>query len=268
MIVALLAGDPRHGARQPPAGDPGHARAADRRRAGGRDDPRDALRAASRRGRGADRGRRLRGALLRALRARSRHDADPHLDGPRRPPRLHGRRALLVTSRPPARGRPRLARDADRRDGRLARARQLAAQPAANRVDRVGADDRSRARDARRDARGGDRQLVRGAPSTTSSPATTRSPPRTTSRRSRSPRPTRPQSPRASRRWATSAPARRASSTRRSSRRQSTRGCARSSRWTGSKARRRSSRRWATTARSPTTATPTITTSGSAPPCP
>ena len=48
VIVALLAGDPRHGARQPPAGDQGHARAADRRGAGGSDDPRDALRAAPR----------------------------------------------------------------------------------------------------------------------------------------------------------------------------------------------------------------------------
>ena len=41
----------------------------------------------------------------------------------------------------------------DRRRRRRARARQLAAQPAAHRLDRLGADDRARARDARRGAR-------------------------------------------------------------------------------------------------------------------
>ena len=51
-------------------------------------------------------------------------------------------------------GVPRLAGDADRRRRRVAGARQRAPEPAAHRVDRGGADDRARARDARRDARG------------------------------------------------------------------------------------------------------------------
>ena len=74
-----------------------------------------------------------------------------------------------------------------RRRGRHARARQREAEPAADSLDRVGADDRARARDARRDARPpesrrprsrrGQRPLRR---------PTTRSRRRTTSRRSRS----------------------------------------------------------------------------------
>ena len=77
---------------------------------------------------------------------------------------------VALFSRPPrraARPRARLARDADRRRGRRARARQLAAQPAAHRLDRGRADDRPRARDARRDARGGHHrhlQQLRGRP--------------------------------------------------------------------------------------------------------
>ena len=50
----------------------------------------------------------------------------------------------------------RLAGDEDRRRRRLAGARQRAAQPAAHRVDRIRADDRPRARHARRGARGRD----------------------------------------------------------------------------------------------------------------
>ena len=104
----------------------------------------------------------LRRAALRPLRPRPRHDPDPDLDGARRAARLPRRRALLLTARAPARAPPRLARDEDRRHGRHAGARQLAAQPAAHRLDRVRADDRPRARHPRRDARGRDRQLVRG----------------------------------------------------------------------------------------------------------
>ena len=75
----------------------------------------------------------------------------------------------------------------------IARPRQRAPEPAAHGLDGGGADDRARARDARRDARRGNRADVPRAPSTTSSPATTRSPRRTTSPRSRStpPRPPR-----------------------------------------------------------------------------
>ena len=67
-----------------------------------------------------------------------------------------------------------------------ARARELAAQPAAHRLDGGRADDRPRARHARRDARLGDPQLASSTPSTSSPRPTTRSRPRTTSTRSRS----------------------------------------------------------------------------------
>ena len=73
------------------------------------------------------------------------------------------RRALLVAARPSARQRARLARGADRRRGRPARARQRSAQPAAHRVDRGRADDRARARHARRHARRGHHQRRSGA---------------------------------------------------------------------------------------------------------
>ena len=66
-------------------------------------------------------------------------------------------------------GHPRLAGDAARRSRRRARAGQRAAQPAAHRLDRGGADDRPRARHARRDARRRHHAVVHGAPSTTSS---------------------------------------------------------------------------------------------------
>ena len=71
--------------------------------------------------------------------------------------------ALLSSrfARPLARA-ARLARDEDRRRRRRARARQRAAQPAAHRVDRVRADDRARARHARRGARGRDHEELQG----------------------------------------------------------------------------------------------------------
>ena len=53
---------------------------------------------------------RLRGARLRALRPRARHDAAPPLDGRRRPAHLLRRRALLGPARSSARARARLAR--------------------------------------------------------------------------------------------------------------------------------------------------------------
>ena len=173
---------PEHGARLPDADDrrrarspgsssrssrasgrhPRDARAADRRRARGRDAAAGPLRAASRGRRAADDGGRLRRAPLRALRRRPRHDRDPGLDGSRRAAHLPRRRALLVAARAPARARARLAGDADRRRRGLARAGQRAPQPAADGLDCRGADDRARARHARRDARGGDHPLVRG----------------------------------------------------------------------------------------------------------
>ena len=60
-------------------------------------------------------------------------------------------------------GHPRLARRALRRRRRCARARQRAPEPAAHRLDRGCADDRARARDARRDARGSIVQTFTGA---------------------------------------------------------------------------------------------------------
>ena len=73
---------------------------------------------------------------------------------------LHRRRALLVAARRPLAaviGWP--GAELGGAAGR-ARARERAAQPAADRLDRGRADDRARARHARRDARLGDPQLV------------------------------------------------------------------------------------------------------------
>ena len=162
-VVALLVGDPRHADREPPSGDPRDARPADRRGARGRDAAARPLRPFPRRRRGPDRAPRLRGASLRPLRERSRDDPDPLLDGARGASHLPGRRALLVAAGEAARRGARLAGDADRRRGRAPRARQRAAQPAAHRLDGGGADDRARARDARRHARGRDRQRRSGA---------------------------------------------------------------------------------------------------------
>ena len=101
---------------------------------------------------------RLRGTRLRPLRERPRDDADPALDGHRRAPDLPRRRALLRAPRAAARQRARLARRPHRRSCRSARPRQRSAQPAADGVDRGGADDRPRPCHARRDARSRDHQ--------------------------------------------------------------------------------------------------------------
>ena len=200
IVVALLGGHRRDAARQPAAGvarDPG---AADRGRARGCDAPRRALPPLPRARCGRNRAARARRAALRRLRQRPRHEAGAAPDRRRRAAHLLRRRALLRPPRRPDGARARLARDPDRRRRRLARPRQLAAQPAAHRVDRCGADDRPRPRDARRDARGGHHRHVQRLPSTTSLAASsTRSRPRTTSRRSRSARPGRREDARASR---------------------------------------------------------------------
>ena len=95
----------RHAAREPAPGDPRHARAADRGRARGRDAARVALRPLPHARVAAHDRARLRLARVRALRQRARDDADPDLDGPRRPADLHRRLALRRAARPPARAR-------------------------------------------------------------------------------------------------------------------------------------------------------------------
>ena len=128
--------------------------------------------------------------------------------------------ALLVGARDPRRSRGALGWPATRhrRRRRGARARQRAAQPAAHRVDRGRADDRPRARHARRGARRRDHvELPRRRQRTLARTPTTRSPRRTTSRRSRSPRPTRSRKTPGVEAVATSAPATRRRSARASS---------------------------------------------------
>ena len=90
---------PGHAPGQPPAGDPGDARAADRRSARRRDPARVPLRPLPH-GRltRVDRNR-LRRTRVRTVRKRPRHDADPALDGYRSAADLHRRRALLRTAR-------------------------------------------------------------------------------------------------------------------------------------------------------------------------
>ena len=88
---------------------------------------------------------------------------DPDLDGSRHAARVPRGRALLLTPRPSACARARVARHEDGRRGRLAGARQRAPKPAANGLDRGSADDRARARHARRDARVGDHLRPSGA---------------------------------------------------------------------------------------------------------
>ena len=103
IVVSLLVGDPRHAHRQPPARDPGDPCAPDRGRARGCDAARVPLcTLPHRRVAGADSAR-LRRARLRALRQRPRDDRGPALDGHRRAPDLHRRRALLRPARPAAR---------------------------------------------------------------------------------------------------------------------------------------------------------------------
>ena len=80
----------------------------------------------------------------------------PPLHGRRHAPDLHRRRAPRGPVRPPARVGARRAGGQVRRRGRRARPGQRAAEPAADGFDRLGADDRARARDARRRDRGRD----------------------------------------------------------------------------------------------------------------
>ena len=152
--------NPRHPDREPAPGHSCHPRAADRRRAGGVDASARTIRPVPLDRRGADDGRRLRGARVRPLRKRPRHDADPHLDGARRVAHLPRRRALLLAPRPPARRAARVAGHAVGRSGGVPGPRQRPPEPAADGVDRGRADDRARARDARRHARGRDRLVV------------------------------------------------------------------------------------------------------------
>ena len=125
-------------------------------------------------------------AAARAVR-RQRHGRGPDPDGAGRGADLHRRRAAVGADRADARDLARMAGDQDRRRDRAAGARQRATQPAAHRVDRVGADDRPGAGDVRLGAGRPGSSPTSRTRSTRSSPATTRSPPRTTSRRSRSP---------------------------------------------------------------------------------
>ena len=214
VIVSLLVGIVVTLAREPAAGDPRDARAADRRGARGRDAAAVALRA------------------LPHCRVGDRHRARLRRAAALRPAsaRASGRRAsssgwasarslIFIgvcaarrcrTSCRPARlaslGWP--GDRASAASAGSARARQRAPQPAADRVDRGRADDRARARHARRRARLRHHRVVPRRRRTSSGRTpTTRSPRRTTSRRSRSPRPTRSRRCPASRRSATSAPA-------------------------------------------------------------
>ena len=151
-----LVGVARRAAREPASRDPRDACAADRRRARGGDAAAVALRALPHARVDPAHRRRVRRAPLRALRQRAEHDGDPAVDGHRRAADLLRRRDARRAHRAAVRAPARLAGDEDRRRRRLARARQRAPQPAAHRVDRIRADDRARARDARRGARGRD----------------------------------------------------------------------------------------------------------------
>ena len=135
---------------------------------------------------------RVRGARLRALRARASARRDPALDGRRhRPASSSASRCCPRGIARPLAERARLARVEDRRRRRRARARQRAAQPAAHRVDRLRADDRPRARDARRGARGRHHLELQGRRQRPLDERLRGDRARTTSRRSRSPPATR-----------------------------------------------------------------------------
>ena len=186
--------DPRHAARQPPARDPRDARAADRGRARGRDAAAGSRSRAS--ARVGSRSLTALGFAALALRAvRQRASGRRRCSSGWASARCWSSSASRC-SPPGSSGRSpaSLGWPATRLGGAAghARARQRAAQPAAHRLDRRGADDRARARHARRDARGRDHRDASAAPSTRSATPTTRSRRRTTSRRSRSRRPKRP----------------------------------------------------------------------------
>ena len=160
IVVSLAGRDHRDAAREPPSRHPRDARATDRRRPRGGDAAAVALRPFPHGRLARDDRPRLRRPALRALRQRSRDDADPPLDGRRRAADLRRRLALRRPARPAARGSARRTGRTARRLGGTARARQLTAQSAADRLDRVGADDRPGARHARGDARGRDHEHV------------------------------------------------------------------------------------------------------------
>ena len=261
----LAAGrDPDHAAREPPARAARDTGAADRGRPRGRD--------ASRRSRSPASGRSGRSRSpcsgsprsLIGLFVASRHRAGADRDGRRHAADLPWHRRLRRAARAAARRAARVARHQDRRRGRCARQGQRTPQPAAHRLDGVGADDRPRARhpSSRCSRRGSSPPSA--APSTRCSPPTTRSRHRTTS----TPIPT------IAAEAAAKAPGVEAIASTRT-------GDARifsSTSWSrpstpdrpgdharrGRRARRRSSASSAPTARSSTTASPTITTSASA----
>ena len=162
--------DPRHARREPPPGDPRHPRPADRRRARGRD---------------------AAGVAVRALPARSARRSCSRAPGSRRsctassarastrPACSSGWASARCSSSSASRSSPRASSarspgalgwlgDAPRRRGGALAPRQRAPEPAADRVDRGGADDRARARHARRHARRRDHVDVPRTPSTSS----------------------------------------------------------------------------------------------------
>ena len=98
-----------------------------------------------------DHGARVRRPALGAVRARPRDDPDPALHDPRDGAGVHRRRDALGPADPRPHGHPRLARRDVRRGRGRARARQRPSEPAAHRLNRGRADDRARARHARRD---------------------------------------------------------------------------------------------------------------------
>ena len=154
ILVTLLAS-----LRPGPAGD---ARAADRRGAGGSRAPAGALCPLPHRVLGGPDRARVRAASPRAVRLGPRHDRGAAADARWRARHLPRRGDAVGAVHPPPGRRARLARLPVRRCGRCARARQLPAQPPANRVDGRGADDRPRARHPRGRARGRDHPDVQG----------------------------------------------------------------------------------------------------------
>ena len=131
IIVTLLASlRPAH---------PGHAGAADRRRARGRDAARGTLRTVPHARLGAPHGGRLRSAALRDLRPRARHDQGAAVDGARHVVHLPRRRAALGAVRPAARRRPEPGRALDGLPLHRARLAVLPPSVLAPAVRRVGA---------------------------------------------------------------------------------------------------------------------------------
>ncbi len=155
VVVSLARRHARDGVRRALPGRARHPRAADRRRARGRDaaaQQAGPLHALHRR---RDRGGRGDRALVRHARRRHRYGQPLRAARHRRAVALHRRRDALVTARRPAREGRRHPRAPDRRRRRNARGRQRAAQPRTHGCDCGRADDRDRARHLRRGARAG-----------------------------------------------------------------------------------------------------------------